>query len=347
MNATTPASPPTSLLEALSLIRDDLAAVDAEIARRMDSPVRLIAEVAQHTLAAGGKRLRPALALLSARTVGTVNERVITFAAVTELTHTATLIHDDIIDHAEFRRGRPAAPTLWGSHVAVLVGDYFFSQVFQAMSEDGLTRLMPSFAQATAALCQGEIEEIELRGNWRATEPDYLLVIQHKTAELMRAAAALGALAGGGTEAQATALGTYGLNIGMAFQLVDDILDVTGSQQQLGKPAGHDLLEGAVTLPVIRTLSVATPAERERVLRLLANSSANGNGAYSNGDPGDSLEAVGEVLTLMHKYDGIVYAREVAAQYVAAARAALVELPVNRASAILESVCDFVLARQA
>jgi len=333
----TPTTNGTSLLDALAFIRDDLAAVDDEIFRRMDSPVRLIAEVAQHTLAAGGKRLRPALAILAARAVGAVTPRVITFAAVTELTHTATLIHDDIIDHAEFRRGRPAAPALWGSHISVLVGDYFFSQVFQAMSEDGLTRFMPAFSRATATLCQGEIEEIELRSKWDATETEYLQVIQHKTAELMRAAAELGALAGGGSAEQGAALGVYGLNIGMAFQLVDDVLDVTASQQQLGKPAGHDLLEGAVTLPVIRTLAVSPSADRERVMHRLTASSANGA----------QHEAVAEMLSLVHRHDGVAYTRGVAEQYVAAARAALTGLPRNEPTAILASVCDFVLARQA
>lgn len=342
----------SSLFDALAYIRPELEAVDEEIARRMQSPVRLISEVAKHTLGAGGKRLRPALTILSAKSVGAVNSRVITFAGVVELTHTATLIHDDIIDHAELRRGRPAATALWGSHVSVLVGDYFFSQVFRAMSEDGLATLMPLFSLATAALCQGEIEEIELRGQWDATEMEYLLVIEHKTAELMRAAAELGALAGGGTQAQAQCVGAYGLNIGMAFQLVDDILDVTSDQAHLGKPAGHDLLEGSVTLPVIHALSAASSADRKRMLHLLdaACGTENGksaNGGTANGGPGGPHQAVAEVLTLVDHYDGVTYARERAKAYAARARAALTSIPQNAAAQILDSVCDFVISRKA
>ncbi|MCS6860431.1 MAG: polyprenyl synthetase family protein [Abditibacteriales bacterium] len=324
---------PLELIELLRPVQADLRAVEEEIARLIDTPVPIIREVTLHTLGAGGKRLRPTLTLLSAKAVGNVTPQVITLASLVELTHTATLIHDDVVDHAEMRRGRRAANVLWGNEATVLVGDYIYSQVVFILSHDEFKPFMYTLARATNRMCAGELLEIELRRKLTTTEAEYKQLIQYKTAELISAACQLGALGARGKAAEVRALGDYGLHTGMAFQIADDLLDVVSDRQKIGKPVGHDAREGKITLPYIRTLAVAEPADRMRLEQLL------GSEDWDNA-------AMEEVTAIVRRYDGIAYSQQVAREYVHAAQRALAPLRPSPIKDILHAVAEFVVVRE-
>lgn len=326
------------LIELLRPVQADLRAVEEEIARLIDTPVPIIRDVTLHTLGAGGKRLRPTLTLLSAKAVGAdfvsaVMPQVVTLASLVELTHTATLIHDDVVDHAEIRRGRRAANVLWGNEATVLVGDYIYSQVVFILSHDEFKPFMYTLARATNRMCAGELLEIGLRRKLTTTEAEYKQLIQYKTAELISAACQLGALGAHGKAAEVRALGDYGLNAGMAFQIVDDLLDVVSDHQKIGKPVGNDLREGKITLPYIRTLAIAKPADRKRLEQLLGSE-----------DLDDA--AMEEVIAIVRRYDGIAYSQQVARDYAHAAQRALEPLRPSPIKDILQTVAEFVVVRE-
>ncbi len=322
------------LVELLRPVEAELRAVEDEIARLIETPVPIIRNVTMHTLGAGGKRLRPTLTLLSAKAVGGITPQVITLASLVELTHTATLIHDDVVDHTETRRGHPTANSLWGNVATVLVGDYIYSQVVFVLSHDEFKPFMFTLARATNLMCAGEILEIELCRKVDVTEEEYKRLIQFKTAELISAAAQLGVLGAGGNGAQVKTLGDYGLNAGMAFQIVDDLLDVVSDRQKLGKPVGNDLREGKITLPYIRTLAVAKPSDRQKLGQLLSAPELDGQDAE-------------EAIHLVRRYDGIAYSQQVAREYAHAAQRALDPLPPSAIKDILHAVAEFIIAREA
>src|SRR5690242_2507422 len=244
------------------LVRHDLGAVNALILDRMQSPVALIPQLAGHIVAAGGKRLRPMLTLAAARLCGYRGDRHVALAAAVEFIHTATLLHDDVVDASDLRRGLATANAVWGNKCSVLVGDFLFSRAFQLMVEDGSLAVLEILSEASAIIAEGEVLQLVTSNDTKTTEEAYLDVIRAKTAQLFAAASRIGAVLTGRPEAEEDALETYGRNLGIAFQLVDDMLDYSARQAELGKTVGDDFREGKITLPVVLALRVAGDQER-------------------------------------------------------------------------------------
>ncbi len=240
-----------SLDQLAALVGDDLALVNAAIVERMHSPVALIPELAGHIIAAGGKRLRPMLTLAAARLCGYGGRRHIKLSACVEFIHTATLLHDDVVDESSLRRGLASANALWGNKASVLVGDFLFSRAFELMVEDGSLRVLAILSRASSVIAEGEVLQLTTANDTDTNEDAYLDVVRAKTAALFAAAARIGAVVADRPKAEEDALDSYGLNLGIAFQLIDDVLDYSARQEKLGKAIGDDFREGKITLPVI------------------------------------------------------------------------------------------------
>lgn len=323
------------IMESLAPLSSRMKAVEKEIDRLITTPVKLVADIAGHVLGAGGKRLRPALTLLSAEVIGAAEDvllqRAVTCAALVELTHTTTLLHDDVVDAATMRRGRPAANLIWGNETSVLVGDYLFAQVFVTASRRGITELMHPLANATAQMCAGELLETQMRGFWEMSEKQYLEIVALKTGSLTECACRMGALAVNATEEQVEALGAYGRSIGVAFQIVDDVFDVISSESRIGKPIGNDLREGAITLPMLRALK--TSPDREEFQDLLARA--------------EKTDAdVERCLEIMRSSDAVVYAMRMAKEHEEHAKAQLERFAPGAARDMLGDIADYVLSRE-
>lgn len=249
-------------LDALQrLVADDMRAVDKVIRQRLHSEVVLIRQVSEHIINSGGKRLRPMLVILSAGACGFRGTAHHALAAVVEFIHTATLLHDDVVDESAMRRGRPTANNLFGNAASVLVGDFLYSRAFQMMVEVQNMQVMEVLADATNTIAEGEVLQLLNCHNADTTQEEYLRVIRYKTAKLFEAAGRLGGILGGVSEAQREALARYGGQLGTAFQLVDDVLDYSGDLSQTGKNLGDDLAEGKPTLPLIHTLRHGAPQD--------------------------------------------------------------------------------------
>jgi len=252
-----------ALTEVFDFLEKPMRQVEEFLRRVIQSPVQDMTAMALHLLSAGGKRLRPALTILSAQFAGEVNSRTIAFAAAVELMHTATLIHDDIIDKAEMRRGRAAVHTLWGNEAAVMCGDFLYAVAFNILASDGDIEVIRTMAQASSQVCEGEVLELQLAFNPNITEEQCIEIARMKTAELMAAACKIGAMSTGANSRLVNALDSFGRDLGIAFQIVDDVLDLESSVEEVGKPVGSDLLEGKVTLPVRFALDSLDEKERE------------------------------------------------------------------------------------
>lgn len=314
------------------LVGEDLEAVEAEIRRELDSPVTLIQEMGGYIAGAGGKRLRPILLLLAARLAGYRGPRGVRLACVVELLHTATLIHDDVVDQAPLRRGRPSANRRWGDDASVLVGDHLYSKSFAALVRDNDRAVMETLARSTMSMTEAEVFQLELKRSGTTSEADYLRIITQKTASFISACCRIGALLGGGPPELIEALTRYGLDIGVAFQISDDSLDFVADQDRLGKAIGADLREGKRTLPLIAMLERARPAELERVRALLRHRTL---------EPAE-LE---EIRHLVLEHEGVEYARARAHAYAQAAKADLEPFPPSEARDTLVLVADFVVDR--
>jgi octaprenyl-diphosphate synthase len=250
-------------LDALSdLLGGDLAAVNQMILERMQSPVALIPQLAGHIVAGGGKRLRPMLTLGCARLCGYRGTRHIALAAAVEFIHTATLLHDDVVDDSDLRRGRDTANALWGNKAAVLVGDFLFSRSFELMVGDGSLRVLEILSRASAIIAEGEVRQLVTANDITTTEEAYLGVVEAKTAELFAAASRLGAVVAERPRAEEEALDRFGRNLGIAFQLADDVLDFAARESELGKCVGDDFRDGKITLPVLLALNRGDAEER-------------------------------------------------------------------------------------
>lgn len=245
------------------LVGEDLKAVNRLVIKRMDSPVALIPQLAGHIVAAGGKRLRPMLTLVSARLCGYRGDRHIGLAACVEFIHTATLLHDDVVDESDLRRGLVSANAVWGNKASVLVGDFLFSRAFEVMVEDGSLEVLGILSHTSAIIAEGEVAQLITANDTETGESAYLNVVQAKTAQLFAAACRLGAVVAERPRVEAEALETYGKNLGIAFQLIDDVLDYSARQATLGKTVGDDFKEGKITLPVILAFSRGDDEERE------------------------------------------------------------------------------------
>ncbi len=233
------------------LVADDIKAVNELIIRHMDSPVDMIPQLAGHIIAAGGKRLRPMLTLCSARMCGYQGNRHLGLAAAVEFIHTATLLHDDVVDESDLRRGLASANAVWGNKASVLVGDFLFSRSFQLMVEDGSLKVLGILSNASAVIAEGEVMQLITSNDTQTGETAYLDVITAKTAKLFAAACRIGAVVAERPPVEEEALDTFGMNLGIAFQIIDDVLDYSAKQATLGKTVGDDFKEGKISLPVI------------------------------------------------------------------------------------------------
>lgn len=311
----------------------DMEAVNALIRARMASEhAPRIPEVSAHLIEAGGKRLRPMLVLAAARLCGYAGPFHIHLAATVEFIHTATLLHDDVVDESQRRRGRPTANLLWDNKSSVLVGDYLFARSFQLMVETGSLRVLSILSDAAATIAEGEVLQLMAAQDLGTTEEVYLKVIRGKTAALFSAATEAGAVIAGADEARVQALRTYGDALGIAFQIVDDLLDYGGTDAALGKNTGDDFRERKVTLPLIKAVARANPEERAFWSRVIEK------GDQRDGD----LE---EARRLMDRHGAMAAARAEALDWAARARGALAALPEHELRGMLEDLADFVVAR--
>lgn len=255
---------PQPTLEGLQrLTAGDINSVNTLILRHMQSEVALIPELAGHIIAAGGKRLRPMLLLACARMCGYRGERHVALAAAVEFIHTATLLHDDVVDESDLRRGRATANALWGNKPSVLVGDFLFSRAFQLMVGDGSLDVLAILSEASAVIAEGEVLQLITANDTETSEPQYLEVIKSKTAKLFAAATRLGAVVSGRPKVEEEALETFGANLGIAFQLVDDVLDYASREATMGKNVGDDFHDGKITLPVVLAFRRGSPEEQD------------------------------------------------------------------------------------
>ena len=251
-----------SLAPLTALVADDMRAVNELIVQRMHSPVAMIPQLAGHIVAAGGKRLRPLLTLASARMCGYAGRRQIALAASVEFIHTATLLHDDVVDKSDLRRGLASANAVWGNKASVLVGDFLFSRSFELMVEDGSLSVLSILSRASSLIAEGEVMQLVTQNDTETGETQYLEVIKAKTAQLFAAACRIGAIIAARPKVEEDALETFGMNLGIAFQLTDDVLDYSAKQTALGKTVGDDFREGKITLPVILAFRRGDEAER-------------------------------------------------------------------------------------
>lgn len=313
-----------------ALAAADMAAVDALIRRRLGSDVALVNQVAEHIIVAGGKRLRPMLLLLAARALGHRGADAHQLAAVVEFIHTATLLHDDVVDESDLRRGRKTANALFGNAASVLVGDFLYSRSFQLMVELERLPVMKVLADTTNAIAEGEVLQLLHIRNPDTDEPAYLKVIERKTAVLFAAATRLGAFLAGADEIVQQRLHDYGMALGYAFQIADDVLDYSADETMLGKHLGDDLAEGKATLPLIHAIQHADPAMRDRLRAIV-----------ENGD----IDAMPDVLAAIEATGGLEYSRRRAETYAAAAEAALDGLVENDAIAALRGLARYAVRR--
>lgn len=315
-----------------ALVGDDLEQVEQEIHRQLNSPVALIQEMGGYIASAGGKRLRPMLLLLAARLAGYRGPRGVRLACVVELLHTATLIHDDVVDQAPLRRGLPSVNARWGDDASVLVGDNLYAKSFAMLVRDYDRAIMETLARATVSMTEAEVFQLERKRAGITTESDYLHIITQKTASFMSACCRIGALLGGVSSAQVEALTQYGLDVGVAFQISDDSLDFVADQDRLGKAIGADLKEGKRTLPLIAALGRATTVDGERILSLLRRRTL---------PPAD----IDEIRRLVLDHDGVDYALERAHGHAEAAKTDLAAFPPSEEREILALIADFVVDR--
>ena len=264
------ASRPGNLMASVqALIAEDMRAVDALIRQRLRSEVVLINQLGHYIVSSGGKRLRPALVLLSARGLGYQGQDHIRLAAIIEFIHTATLLHDDVVDASELRRGRDTANAIWGNQASVLVGDFLYSRAFEMMVEVGSMEVMEILAHTTNTIAEGEVLQLLNCHDADTTEERYLEVVRSKTAKLFEASARLGAVLAGRDAATKDALAAYGMHLGTAFQIIDDLLDYSAPAERLGKNRGDDLAEGKPTLPLIHALRRSPPEQAARLRRAI------------------------------------------------------------------------------
>jgi len=310
----------------------DMQRVDALIRARLASDVVLINQIADHIIAGGGKRLRPMLHVLAAGAAGYAGAQHIKLAAVIEFIHTSTLLHDDVVDESDLRRGRQTANALWGNAASVLVGDFLYSRSFQLMVELDDMRVMRILADTTNTIAEGEVLQLLNIGNADVDEAAYLAVIERKTAVLFAAATELGGLLGGLPAEQVTALRRYGMELGYAFQIADDLLDYVSDAGTLGKNVGDDLAEGKPTLPVIYALQQATPHEAQAMRQ-----------AIEHGD----LSALDSVLATIRRSGALERAHERAVAHAAAAREALATLPASPYREALDTLAAYAVERSA
>ena len=318
--------------EIFDLLRDDIAAIEEQFGQDTVSNVAAITEIGEYLRAGGGKRIRPALLLLAAKLFGYKGPGAVKLASVVEIIHTATLVHDDIIDEADTRRGRPAANTRWGNSKCVLAGDWLYMQAFKIAVQARNFRILDVLIELTQQMVEGELLQMEKLGK-PISLAEHLDLIYRKTACLFSASMRVGGILGGATEEQEERLGKYGRDLGMAFQIVDDVLDLTASESVLGKPVASDLREGKATMAVIHALDHCNAAERSKIEAVLRDRAFNG---VTHAD----------ILAILSRYGSLEYANKEATRYAESARQAICIFPDSEIKRALLWAPDFVVARE-
>ena len=318
--------------EIFELLRDDLAAIEREFGRDTVSDVAAITEIGEYLRVGGGKRLRPALLLLSSKLFNYEGRGAVRLGAVVEIIHTATLVHDDIIDEAKTRRGRPAANTQWGNSKCVLAGDWLYMQAFKIAVQERNFRILDTLIDLTQQMVEGELLQMETLGKLIPLNEYYDLIFR-KTACLFSVCMRMGAILGGATSEQEERLSKYGHDLGMAFQIVDDVLDVTASEDVLGKPVASDLREGKVTMAVIHALECCTREEKQKIQTVLIDRAFNG---VTHAD----------ILDILNRYGSVEAANARAAEYADSARKAICTFPDSEIKRALLWAPDYVVARE-
>lgn len=315
------------------LYEGDLKRVEEHMEMYLRSEVYLIPEVIQYLVGSGGKRFRPLLLLAASSLCGYRGEKHYPLSAVIEFIHTATLLHDDVIDTAETRRGKISANNVWGNAACVLVGDFLYSKSFKLMTDHGNLAIIKLLSETTNTMSEGEVFQLVKRGDINITEKEYLSIIGKKTAILISAACAVGGILGDAPDVQIEALTRFGMRLGSAFQITDDTLDYVAKEEEFGKAIGKDLDEGKMTLPLIRTLKKGNAEEKNLIKRVVEN---------NNRDARD----VAEVLSLIHHYDGINYSLNKAKAYIDEGKGYLESFASSEARAALFAISDYIVERR-
>src|SRR5258708_5873960 len=318
--------------EVFDLLRDDLAAIEREFGRDTVSGVTAITEIGEYLRGGGGKRLRPALLLLAAKLFNYEGRGAVKLGAVVEIIHTATLVHDDIIDEAKTRRGRPAANTQWGNSKCVLAGDWLYMQAFKVAVQERNFRILDALIDLTQQMVEGELLQMEKLSKLISLDEHFDLIYR-KTACLFSVCMRLGAILGNATPEQEDQVARYGRDLGMAFQIVDDVLDLTASENILGKPVASDLREGKVTMAVIHALERCTAEERARIATVVEQRAFNG-------------VTHPEILGILEQYDSLNAATNLAMEYAESARKAICTFPDSEIKRALLWAPEFVVARE-
>ncbi len=316
----------------VAVTQADMEKVNALILDRAQSHVDMVPQLARYLIESGGKRLRPMLTIASTALFGPGNGNQFYYAAAVEFMHNATLLHDDVVDESDMRRGKPAARKVWGNQASVLVGDFLLGQAFLMMVETGDLKALHVLSQAATVIAEGEVFQLAKSRDLEATREDYAEVIRAKTATLFEAATTVGAMAGGAGDAAQKALGTYGGELGWAFQLIDDVLDYGGAAGRLGKNTGDDLREGKMTLPVILALGAADEAERALLV-----------GALGKADT--DAETVAEIVAIMDRHGALAATLAEAHTHAETAKRALETVPESALRDLLADIADFCVSR--
>jgi octaprenyl-diphosphate synthase len=312
---------------------NDLKRVEERMDVHLRSKIDLIPEIIQHLIGGGGKRFRPLLLLICAEICGYKGEKCYTLSAVIEFIHTATLLHDDVIDQAETRRGKVSANYVWGNAASVLVGDFLYSKSFKLMADEDNLAIIKLMSATTNVMSEGEVFQLVKCGDIDITEEEYLTIIEKKTSILMAAACASGAILGNAPPEQIDALARFGLRLGSAFQITDDTLDYTAQRDEFGKAIGKDLEEGKMTLPLIYTLKKCAPDEKDRIRKIIETRGSN-------------EKAIQDILAVIKQYDGISAALNKAKAYIDEGKASLASFENSEAKTALLTIADFIMERR-
>jgi octaprenyl-diphosphate synthase len=318
----------------LALVKDDLREIETALEENLNPHLDLVSKIAGHILFSGGKRLRPLLMVLSARICGYDGDYDKTFSTIFEYLHAATLLHDDLVDQATLRRGKPVAHSIWDNATTVLVGDFLLARALSIASETELPNVIRIVAEITENMSQGEIHQLMRKGSLDLTEKEYMEIIRRKTAVLFQGACRVSALIAGAPKEKEIALSDYGFNFGIAFQMIDDLLDYTLDTGVLGKEVGADLKEGKLTLPVIYSLKAADAEDRAQMETIIKNRDF-------------SVHVFKKLISLIKKYGGQKYTEKLAAEYVRNAKDALAVFNNSKTKDILLMIADYTLARNA
>jgi octaprenyl-diphosphate synthase len=319
--------------EIVRLIKDDLEKLESSIDGLLTTRVAFIKDVVHHIIKSGGKRIRPIMVILSSKLCGCTSDAPLPYAAIVEFIHTATLLHDDVVDNAKTRRGSATANTVWGNESTVLVGDFLFSKSFDLMVSNQSGDILKVMSKATTDLAEGEILELLKTSDATTKEEEYYEVIASKTAVLLSAACEVGAILGGVASAQRAALRDYGYHVGMAFQLTDDLLDYTSTDRTLGKDAGLDLKEGKVTLPLIHALKSATTDEKAFIGQALHK-------------PRVTTKDVVAIKGIIDKYEGFAYTSQISEDHIARAKKLMSVFSESPYKSALVNLADYIVARK-